>query len=431
MLLEYDYLKAYPELRFMETPMYANELSSIAYSPRDPNHIIINIKRFQLILLDVRNCKSKMIDMSVIKTSDRPYVTHARFSYDGKFLVSCESHYMHVWEANIEMPKFIATVNIHSIDRFPISINKDSNLIATGSTLHTAIKVWNLDNIYTCSGAQIKVYENPLEIITCSSGLRLIFVKISHGTKLEYKFIDYFGIEVWNMNTGGSTSCLPIGRYGQLLQMEASQDGQLMAMLINNRDENYVVLVNFKLNKILHTFNHSGAIKFVVSPKWDYIATEAIKQGTHDIKLWSCKSGEVAHFLWASDPVFTMDRTQLLYCLNYNCVEVFSLKTLSGVNSIICDADTIGAIPSHAQMVMVTKFPEKPKSAVPPRFGSNPGASPEAQVSIWHINAGLLISQFSHVAPGGVRDISKDGRIFIDGFLQVMIFSVAAILCGI
>ena len=46
--------------------MYSNELSSIAFSPADDSKVVINIKRAQLILLDVKKCQSKILDRSVL-----------------------------------------------------------------------------------------------------------------------------------------------------------------------------------------------------------------------------------------------------------------------------------------------------------------------------------------------------------------------------
>ena len=52
-----------------------------------------------------------------------------------------------------------------------------------------------------------------------------------------YKFIDYFGLDVWNMSTGFSTPLLPYGNYGQMEQLAASPDGHLLAMLLKVRQE--------------------------------------------------------------------------------------------------------------------------------------------------------------------------------------------------
>ena len=180
-------------------------------------------------------------------------------------------------------------------------------------------------------------------MISCASAHRLVFVKIYHGlaAKVGYKFIDYFGVDVWNMSTGQSQSCLPMGKYGQLLDMIVSPDGSQMALLIHNRDVAYASVVNFKLGKVVHTFMHNGAVGMAVSPHWDFLATEAVVNGTHCIKLWSIKSGEIDTFMWAQGPVFTLDGEYLMYSLNHNCVEVFSLKKMCGANSIICDADRL------------------------------------------------------------------------------------------
>ena len=73
-------------------------------------------------------------------------------------------------------------------------------------------------------------------------------------------------------------------------------------------------------------------------------------------------------------------------------------------------------IPTTPQMVMVTTLMNS-KLNKDEVFVRKENTQPS--VSIWDITAGFMISQFSHAAPGGMRDVSKDGRICIDGYLQV------------
>jgi hypothetical protein len=55
-----------------------------------------------------------------------------------------DEKFLHIWE-NSEAAPFISTINLHSTSGFPIAISHTRNLVATGSTIHTAIKVNKLE----------------------------------------------------------------------------------------------------------------------------------------------------------------------------------------------------------------------------------------------------------------------------------------------
>ena len=47
--------------------------------------------------------------------------------------------YLHVWEA--ETGRHLSSIMIHSVYKFPFAVSRTRNLVATGSNIHTAIKV--------------------------------------------------------------------------------------------------------------------------------------------------------------------------------------------------------------------------------------------------------------------------------------------------
>lgn len=51
----------------------------------------------------------------------------------------CVRRYLHVWEA--ESGAHISSIMIHSVYKFPFAVSRTRNLVATGSNIHTAIKV--------------------------------------------------------------------------------------------------------------------------------------------------------------------------------------------------------------------------------------------------------------------------------------------------
>ena len=89
-------------------------------------------------------------------------IRHAMFSYNGEFIVAAGDGQLHIWDSSKQsLGKFITSVNIHSVGGFPITVDSQRNFVATGSTLSTAVKVWDLDSIFTCGGAQLQVRSTP------------------------------------------------------------------------------------------------------------------------------------------------------------------------------------------------------------------------------------------------------------------------------
>jgi len=51
----------------------------------------------------------------------------------------------------------VHTLNLHTTPGYPLAVHPDRNLVATGSTIHTAVMVWDLDRVETSSTPDIKV----------------------------------------------------------------------------------------------------------------------------------------------------------------------------------------------------------------------------------------------------------------------------------
>ena len=56
---------------------------------------------------------------------------------------------------------------------------------------------------------------NPFRVVRKFSKSYHIVTRV-----VGYKFLDCFGIDIWNISTGSCQCYLPFGQYGQLLQME-------------------------------------------------------------------------------------------------------------------------------------------------------------------------------------------------------------------
>ena len=57
-----------------------------------------------------------------------------------QYVIVGEERFVYVWSAADSM-QFVCTLSLHSTCGFPLCVSQTRNLIATASTVHTAIKV--------------------------------------------------------------------------------------------------------------------------------------------------------------------------------------------------------------------------------------------------------------------------------------------------
>lgn len=65
---------------------------------------------------------------------------HVRMCICCQYIVVGEDRFVHIWEAAGSMP-FLCTITLHSTSGFPLSVSQTRSLVATASTIHTAVKV--------------------------------------------------------------------------------------------------------------------------------------------------------------------------------------------------------------------------------------------------------------------------------------------------
>jgi len=82
------------------------------------------------------------------------------------------------------------------------------------------VEVWDLDKVDVSDVVDAPVYKCPVDSMVCANDRQLVFVKTSSK---GLRYVDSFGIDIWNASSGKSIPFLPFGRYGKLLQMEVSQ----------------------------------------------------------------------------------------------------------------------------------------------------------------------------------------------------------------
>lgn len=387
---------------------FPRELSEINVSPVNQNLVLINFRRFCLILLNVTDNSSKLMNTH---SSNSQIIMSSTFTFDGRLALASAENFLHVWST--DSAAFLHSINIHSTPDFPVSVSPNRNFVATGSTIHTAIKVWDLDQAQKSVKQTTKIYESPVDCVACAPKKGLIFVKNYYGlasSNKGYKYIDSFGIDVWNLSTGTCQAFLPFHKYGKLLCMTVSADGEQMALLLNAISIWYVIVLDSRANRIRCVATHKPDYQchsFTLSPGWDFMATCACFESENDVVvLWNLrKSAEVVCFQQAVCPVFTLDGQYLLYIDKDKLIICYNLRSLAPEHKIRTDADLLQTIPVYHSLVLVTK--------------PDPDNSPS--VSLWNFRTNQANPKIilSAVAPKGILDFSKNGKLAVDGYLQV------------
>jgi len=72
-------------------------------------------------------------------------VKRSSWSADGTLILATTDTALHVWRA--DSGTLSRSIPLHTMAEFPLAVSRGGrrNLAATGSTLHTAIRVWDLD----------------------------------------------------------------------------------------------------------------------------------------------------------------------------------------------------------------------------------------------------------------------------------------------
>ena len=412
--------------------LFPRELSEINVSPANRNVVLLNVRRCLLIVLDVTlvagiGGRPRAVDMAPVGGRA---IQFSSFNFDGCSVLAAADNFLHVWSTKTGASTF--TVNLHSTPGYPIAVSSQRNLVATGSTIHTAVRVWNLDRAQR-GGAitpDLRVYECPVDLVACANACRLVFVKsyygLASGTR-GYKFVDSFGVDVWNVATGACRQFLAFGKYGKLLQMDVSPFGSHMALLLSTLRERLVVVIDTHGDFVLLTAIHPNCQSFVVSPGWEYLATwspSSAELNADEIKVWDVYNGrELVAFHEARSPVFSFDTHYVLFIdFSDRLIIVYDLCRMAPKFHIRCVCDRLQVIPVSHQCVMATRFSLSSSPEVGGEGGSN---GRYCEVDVYNfVQSGTAPIQLRGVASNGILDVSKDGRLAVDGLLQVMFHNI-------
>ena len=132
----------------------------------------------------------------------------------------------------------------------------------------------------------------------------------------------------------------------------------------------------------------------------------------NQVQLWSTKTGQqIVCFYHADKPAFTLDCRYLLYIDSGQTLMTYCLHRMAPVRYLACKADELCVLPVTHGLVLVTTTEQ----------------SLCTDVSLWDFDEGRQLARLSGVATGGLRDVSKDGRVAVDANLQVFSLETGAL----
>lgn len=395
-----------------------NEVTEISISPVNQSMVLLNINRLYLVCLDtVSGLRTHMKTQLFAGPAGQPprvFIFSALFSGNGQFVLCGIENFLHIWRP--DNGELVHTIPLHTTPPFPIAVWR--NFVATASTVNTAVRVWDLDNIQESKTPKIRVYEAPVDCVVCAEETRLVFVKSQYslGNVKGFKFMDFFSIDVWNVTTGSCRVFLPFAKYGRLMQMEVSNDGTQMALLLNAVDDWYVAVIDLDANGCVRVLNHKKCAKFEVSNSWEFLASCTNGDSLSEVKLWDIsKEKEILSMENATGPVFSHDSQHLLYIDlgqsstdSSSTIIVYSLKSYGPVCRISCQVDSLLPLPGHRHRFIATAFGSEASNST-------------AVVSLWTFSKKAKDPEvvYADVGSKGILDVSKDGDSGVDGRLQV------------
>ena len=390
---------------------YIQEISDIKLCLNNQNKVLIDVCKSRLVTYDSET-GDKMAMGKIASTGDfQATFTKSSFNYDGKLVLASSENNLHIW--NSISGEHLQMIIIHSTVDFPFpwAVSKSRNIVATGSTINTAVRVWDLDKTEEKEFSTLKVYKNPIDCIACAPESRFVYVKSYFGlgsSSKGYKYFDRFAIDVWNVSTGNWQTFLPFNRYGRLLEMKCSPRGNYLALLLSSLSQWYVVVADVQEDKVMCAAGHDvdwQCKQFELSPDWTYMVSCATLDQDNEVILWNVKKNKkIVSFREAKSPLFTLDGQYLLYIDAGANIIIYSLKNFAPAK---CQEqiypDRISSIPIKHHSILVTCFKET-----------------HSEVSVWDFHgAGRTKSLMSGVSRNGFSDISKNGMLAIDDLLQV------------
>ncbi len=419
-IFEFDYQNLAPAVEFVESSQYSQEVRELCIS-RDQNFVLANIKGCHLFVIDLATGDAKMLNTDVFEGSGMIF-HESKFLHDSKSVAAIYGNNLCMWSvADGELVSHLR-LNGGEDDHYVLAASPAENMVATVSSREKSIKVFNLDQLRETEVPSVHVYNNPVDVVAVSSQKKLAFVKTYRrlNTHRGYHFTEYFGIDVWNLSTNNWHHYLPWGKYGQLLQMEVSIDGQFLILVTQNKMVSSVFVVDVVTGRIKRKLNLKECTRAVLSPDSQHVLVES--KGENNVKevhLWNLKEGNIGKtFHNAHSPLFSFDSKRVV-CISENrlmsfCTVTHKLELLPLKKMIPYEAKPLPNRPHTVTLCGLATGGTIMKKGV--------------KLELWNLMSRNRSFKLDGVSASGIVDTSKDGHIGVDSYLQIFDLTLGKVI---
>ena len=411
---EFDYQSGFPDQQFIESSQYSQEVRELYISP-DQKLALANVKRCHLFVIDLATGDTKMLNTHVFEGSGMIF-HESRFLQDSKSVAAVYGNNLCMWSlSDGGLVSHLRLVGCED-DHYVLASCPAQNIVATVSSQEKSIKVYDLDKLKETEVPSVHVYNNPVDCIAVSAQKKLAFVKTYRrlNTHRGYHFTEYFGIDVWNLSTNNWHHYLPWGKYGQLMQIEVSIDGQYLILVTQNKLVSTVFVIDVAGGVIKKKLNLKECTHAVLSPDSEHLLVECKgENNTKNVHLWDLSESTAGiTFHNCSNPLFSFDSKRVVciseskimsYCIVTQKQEFLMLKKIIPYE--------IKAIPNRPHTVALS--------------GLTTGGTlmkKGVKLELWNLMSRNRSSKIDGISPAGIIDTSKDGLIGVDSYLQVFDF---------
>ncbi|KAL4228047.1 hypothetical protein ACF0H5_013483 [Mactra antiquata] len=396
----YDPQQSFPE-EVMTADSYASqEVSSLSLSNKGGAFVSL-VKRKYPIIWSLRNVSTKPRLLRISKAAGPfRYLFHVQFTADDHHVLAAElSTNVMMWDSITG--DMVACFQAHEHDVHDLIIGKHSNVAITAPQNGRVINVWDLHKVHTMEEmSSVKQQENSVKNISFTSQSNLIFMTRVRPpkTRKAYHFIDYFGVDAFDLANGKTGTILPFDRYGHVQNITNSKDGSIVVITTGNSQSNDVSVIDLTSGKLLKTFSVTGCKGVKLSNKGEYICilTDAHAQlylvkdfsliGSYD----DCSSG----MFTKTNAFVGVDSSQLIIRESIEDNETLTID-LAGEVTALHYSEAV-------DMVLVS---------VDDGF--------QLTVTGYKTEGFGAVGTLTGVSRGGISDIADDGSICVDTDLQI------------
>lgn len=329
MLFEFDFKSYFANQEFQSGERYSQEVSELVLSP-DCQRVAANMKYYHVFVIDLANHSVIMLDLP----EEQKHVRNVCFSSDSLHVVAHIECQMCTWNA--------LNGHIVSTKGFPGQIHiicpaPTSSIVATATKDNNKIAVWDINRLEESDKNPVLIYKNPVNTMLVSPQKRLAFVKTYKrlDSYKGYHYVDYFGLDVWELDSFKHQAFLPFGQHGSLKHQITSPDGNLIALCTEQHENSHVYLIEIASGKLKsHIVVEPQVSNLQISATGEYIIVEGTKPQA--LKLYNTVSSSLLTSVPdASNGVFSFDSKFAFWSQGYQIYE-YSLATNSIERSSCC-----------------------------------------------------------------------------------------------